>query len=99
MKIYAIQACKECDSTEVGEQSAGDESWTICRSCQSVEQGTYAVYEDDHGERYTEAQWAEAQFAEVEFANQEDEDPTPYCTWCGAKSRKDCKCPDRAEND
>lgn len=28
-----------------------------------------------------------------------DDDPTPYCTWCGALSRKNCKCPPRAEND
>ena len=88
MKIYLIQACKECDSTEIGEQSAGDEGWTICQSCQSVEQGTYTVYEDNNGERYTEAEF-EAQ----------DEDPTPYCTWCGAKSRKGCNCGPRAEND
>jgi hypothetical protein len=31
--------------------------------------------------------------------DEEDEDPTPYCTWCGAKSSKHCKCPPRAEND
>lgn len=29
----------------------------------------------------------------------EDYDPTPHCTWCGAMSAKNCKCPPRAEND
>lgn len=29
----------------------------------------------------------------------EAEDPSPYCTWCGANTPKNCKCPPRAEND
>lgn len=31
--------CAECDSDEIGEVSAGDEGWTVCRACRSVEQG------------------------------------------------------------
>lgn len=29
----------------------------------------------------------------------EDDDPTPYCTWCGAKEAKQCECGPRAKND
>lgn len=29
----------------------------------------------------------------------DDEDPTPWCSWCGAKTPDKCKCPPRAEND
>lgn len=32
-------------------------------------------------------------FAECEV------DPTPWCSWCGAKTRDNCNCPPRAEND
>lgn len=31
--------CAPCGSVEVGEVSSGDESWTVCGSCRSVEQG------------------------------------------------------------
>ena len=27
-----------------------------------------------------------------------DEDPTPYCTWCGAMEVSDCNCGPIAEN-
>lgn len=39
---WAIQChavCAECGSGEIGEVSSGDEGWTVCQSCQSVEQG------------------------------------------------------------
>ncbi len=29
----------------------------------------------------------------------EDEDPTPWCSWCGAKTRSKCHCGPRADND
>jgi hypothetical protein len=28
-----------------------------------------------------------------------NEDPTPYCSWCKAKTRSNCDCGPRAEND
>lgn len=34
---YAV--CAECNSSEIGEVSTGDESLTICDGCRSVEQG------------------------------------------------------------
>jgi hypothetical protein len=33
------RVCAECDSTDVGEIHHGDEGWTVCQSCQSVESG------------------------------------------------------------
>lgn len=36
-EVYAI--CAQCDSTDIGEVSHGDEGWTVCQDCQSVEQG------------------------------------------------------------
>ena len=34
-----IRVCAVCHSPEVGERGYGDESWTICDDCASVEQG------------------------------------------------------------
>lgn len=34
-----IEVCAVCHSPEVGEQSCGDEGWTVCQDCQSIEQG------------------------------------------------------------
>lgn len=31
--------CAACDSPEIGEVGSGDESWTVCGSCRSIEQG------------------------------------------------------------
>lgn len=31
--------CAECESTEIGEIGHGDEQWTVCPDCRSVEQG------------------------------------------------------------
>jgi hypothetical protein len=39
MNVECIPTCAECGSTEIGEVSCGDEGWTVCRDCQSVEQG------------------------------------------------------------
>lgn len=36
-EVYRI--CAECGSDEIGEQSYGDEGWTVCQACRSVEQG------------------------------------------------------------
>lgn len=36
-KVYTC--CKVCQSPDIGEKSLGDESWTICESCGSIEQG------------------------------------------------------------
>lgn len=36
-ETYAL--CAECVSDEIGEQHCGDEGWTVCRNCRSVEQG------------------------------------------------------------
>lgn len=32
---YAV--CAECESTEIGEVSSGDEGWTVCQDCRTVE--------------------------------------------------------------
>lgn len=37
--LEEVRFCAECMSSECGEVSAGDESWTVCRECRSVEQG------------------------------------------------------------
>lgn len=39
MELVHIPICKLCDSDEIGEVHAGDESWTMCRSCRAIEQG------------------------------------------------------------
>lgn len=31
--------CAECGSVEVGEMRHGDEGWTVCQSCRSIESG------------------------------------------------------------
>lgn len=31
--------CAECGSADIGEVSHGDEGWTICSACRSIEQG------------------------------------------------------------
>lgn len=36
-EVYPICAC--CGSADIGEVSYGDEGWTVCQSCQAVEQG------------------------------------------------------------
>jgi hypothetical protein len=36
-KCYPV--CRECSSPDIGEKSAGDESFTVCDSCQTVEGG------------------------------------------------------------
>lgn len=37
--IECHQVCAECGSSDIGEVSRGDESWTVCQDCRSVEQG------------------------------------------------------------
>ena len=37
LEVYPV--CAECDSPNAREVSYGDEGWTICPDCQSVEQG------------------------------------------------------------
>ena len=34
-----VATCAQCGSLEIGEEHAGDEGWTVCRDCRSVEQG------------------------------------------------------------
>jgi len=36
-EVYPV--CAECSSPDAREISYGDEGWTVCPSCQSVEQG------------------------------------------------------------
>lgn len=31
--------CSECSSTDIGEVSAGDEGWTVCQDCGTIEGG------------------------------------------------------------
>ena len=37
--LEEIGICALCESTEIGEECAGDEGWTVCRDCGAVEQG------------------------------------------------------------
>lgn len=37
--LEEIGLCAVCGSTDVGERSCGDEGWTVCGDCGSVEQG------------------------------------------------------------
>jgi len=37
LKIHPL--CSECNSPDIAEMHMGDEGWTVCRSCRSVEQG------------------------------------------------------------
>jgi hypothetical protein len=34
-----FQVCKMCHSPECREEFAGDEGWTVCPDCRSIEQG------------------------------------------------------------
>jgi hypothetical protein len=44
-EVYPV--CAECGSADVGEVSSGDEGWTVCQSCCSIEQGyRYVTYEE-----------------------------------------------------
>ena len=43
-KYDEIEVCSQCESHEVGEKFAGDEGWTICDECHSVEQGYVTRY-------------------------------------------------------
>ena len=36
---HLVGICKECRSLNIGEQHCGDEGWTVCRDCQTVEGG------------------------------------------------------------
>lgn len=38
-----IDCCAECGSPEVGEVGCGDEGWTVCPDCQTVEGKTYGM--------------------------------------------------------
>jgi len=31
--------CSQCNSSNIGEKSVGDEGWTVCSDCGSIEQG------------------------------------------------------------
>jgi hypothetical protein len=37
--------------------------------------------------------------ADVELLSDEERDPTPWCTACGAKHKRDCHCGPIAENE
>ena len=37
--LEEVALCAQCGSPSIGEVSAGDEGWTVCRDCGSVEQG------------------------------------------------------------
>jgi hypothetical protein len=37
LEVHPI--CSQCGSSDIREHSYGDEGWTICSSCRSVEQG------------------------------------------------------------
>lgn len=49
LEVHRI--CAECGSSDIREYYAGDEGWTICASCRSVEQG----YEYVNLRKYEEA--------------------------------------------
>lgn len=42
MRYYfeeTVATCAMCDSLDIGEVRAGDEGWTVCQDCGSIEQG------------------------------------------------------------
>jgi hypothetical protein len=36
---------------------------------------------------------------EIDDVDEFQDDPTPYCTWCGVMRMSQCKCAPRAKND
>jgi len=37
--LEVFPVCAECGSSSIGEQGYGDEGWTVCEDCRSIEQG------------------------------------------------------------
>lgn len=53
-KTYEVHCCKLCyeyggTAEELSHISAGDESWDVCPSCQSIEQGSIDLIVDVNG--------------------------------------------------
>ena len=42
-----IEVCAVCLSPDAHEVHAGDEGWTVCESCRSVEQGYCYIHESE----------------------------------------------------
>lgn len=42
-----VPICAECLSEKIGEVSSGDEGWTVCSDCGSVEQGYKYIHESE----------------------------------------------------
>ncbi len=38
-EVEDIATCGECGSLDIGEVQAGDEGWTVCQGCQTIEGG------------------------------------------------------------
>lgn len=55
--LFEVTRCKACNSDEVSDERAGDETLTVCRSCRGIEQGTYITYEDEDGHTYNEVEY------------------------------------------
>lgn len=49
-EVYEV--CAECGSSEIGEQGYGDEGWTVCPDCHTIEGGyTYVNKRHYEGDR------------------------------------------------
>ena len=51
MDIDCFALCKMCESPDIGEVGYGDEGWTVCQECGSVEQGYIYVNQRELEER------------------------------------------------
>jgi hypothetical protein len=46
--LELVTVCGECWSGEIGEVSAGDEGWTVCRNCQTIEGPTEEITMEEY---------------------------------------------------
>lgn len=51
-KDEVFPVCAECGSPDIGEVSAGDEGWTVCQSCQTIEGGYQYISADEYENVY-----------------------------------------------
>ena len=47
--LTEIRFCKVCSSQSIGEKFYGDEGWTICEDCGTIEGGSNYLYQDERG--------------------------------------------------
>ena len=47
--LTEIRFCKVCSSQSIGEKFYGDEGWTICEDCGTIEGESKYLYQDERG--------------------------------------------------